>query len=189
MMDAAEAWNLRSTAEPVCSAADVAAAIRRVAHEITATLSAHYPLVLTVMGGGVVFTGQLLPLLDFPLAFDYLHVPRYRDALAGGTLQWKVLPGEAVAGRVVLVLDDILDEGHTLAAIRDRIVAAGAAGFYSAVLADKDIGRAKPIAADFVGVTVPDRFVFGVGMDVKGMWRNLPAIYAVKEEGRDSESK
>lgn len=181
-MDAAEAWNLRSTAEPVCSAADVAAAIRRVANEITATLSAHYPLVLTVMGGGVVFTGQLLPLLDFPLVFDYLHVSRYRDAFTGGTLQWKMLPGEAVAGRVVLVLDDILDEGHTLAAIRDRIVAAGAAGFYSAVLADKDIGRAKPIAADFVGVTVPDRFVFGVGMDVKGMWRNLPAIYAVKTE-------
>jgi hypoxanthine phosphoribosyltransferase len=180
-MDAVAAWSLRRSADPVCSAAEVAAAIRRVAGEITASLAGRYPLVLTVMGGGVVFTGQLLPLLDFPLVFDYLHVTRYRDALAGGTLQWKVMPGETVSGRVVLVLDDILDEGHTLAAIRDRIMAAGAAGFYSAVLADKDIGRAKPIAADFVGVTVPDRFVFGVGMDVKGMWRNLPAIYAVKD--------
>ena len=79
------------------------------------------------------------------------------------------------------VLDDILDEGHTLSAIRDRLLQQGATAFYSAVFADKAIGRKKPIEADFVGVTVPNRYVFGFGMDVEGAWRNLPAIYAVKE--------
>jgi len=79
------------------------------------------------------------------------------------------------------VLDDILDEGHTLAAVRERLLQQGASAFYSAVLADKNINRSKPIHADFVGVSVPDRYVFGFGMDVEGAWRNLPAIYAVKE--------
>ena len=139
------------------------------------------PLVLSVMGGGVVFTGQLLPLLHFPLEFDYIHVTRYRGGMQGGTIQWRVEPRQLLSGRVVLVLDDILDEGHTLAAIRERILQQGAAAFYSAVLADKAIGRDKPVRADFVGVSVPDRYVFGFGMDVEGAWRNLPAIYAVKD--------
>jgi hypoxanthine phosphoribosyltransferase len=81
---------------------------------------------------------------------------------------------------VILVLDDILDEGHTMAAIRDKLLAMGAAAFYCAVFADKAIGKEKPIGADFVGVTLPDRYVFGFGMDVQGAWRNLPAIYAIK---------
>jgi hypoxanthine phosphoribosyltransferase len=123
----------------------------------------------------------LLPLLGFPLDFDYLHVSRYGNKRLGGELHWKVAPRENVVGRVVLVLDDILDEGETLHAIRERVMELGAIGFYSAVLADKQNGRSKPIAADFVGLKVPDRFVFGYGMDIHGAWRNLPAIYAVRE--------
>jgi hypoxanthine phosphoribosyltransferase len=89
-------------------------------------------------------------------------------------------PGTSVSGRAVLVLDDILDEGKTLAAVREKLIAAGAREVYLAVLADKDIGRAKPVSADFVGVRLPDRYAFGCGMDVSGLWRNLPAIYALK---------
>ena len=89
--------------------------------------------------------------------------------------------GVSVAGRVVLVLDDILDEGHTLAAIREKMIEAGAQAFYSAVFAEKDTGREKPVAADFVGIHLPDRYVFGFGMDVHGFWRNLPAVYALKD--------
>jgi hypoxanthine phosphoribosyltransferase len=73
-----------------------------------------------------------------------------------------------------------LDEGHTLAAIRDRCLAEGATGFYSAVLLEKILPQEKPIAADFIGLQVPDRYVFGCGMDVNGLWRNLPAIYALR---------
>ena len=139
------------------------------------------PTVLSVMGGAVVFTGQLLPLLKFPLSFDYLHVSRYNDKTKGGKVDWKVVPHTSVKDRVVLVLDDILDEGITLASIRERIMESGAKAFYSAVFANKDIGKSKPIKANFVGVTLPDRYVFGFGMDIYGSWRNLPAIYAVKE--------
>jgi hypoxanthine phosphoribosyltransferase len=134
-----------------------------------------------VMGVAVVFTGQLLPMLDFPLDFDYLHVSRYGDEKQGGKLHWKVAPRENVTGRIVLVLDDILDEGETMHAIRQRVLELGASKFYSAVFTDKDIGKPKPIRADFVGMELPNRFVFGYGMDIHGAWRNLPAIYAVKE--------
>jgi len=128
----------------------------------------------------LLFTGQLLPQLAFPLDFDYLHVTRYGDVTTGGQLAWIVEPRASVAGRVVLVVDDILDQGVTMAAIVKRLREQGAAAVFSAVFADKDIGRAKPVAADFVGVHLPNRYVFGYGMDVKGAWRNLPAVYAVR---------
>lgn len=181
MRDLAQLWEVLKCADLVHSEDQLRAAVQRVAQEITAVLAERVPLVLSVMGGAVVFTGQLLPLLHFPLEFDYVHVTRYRGSMQGGNIQWKVEPRPLLAGRVVLVVDDILDEGHTMAAIRDRILQEGAAAFYSAVLADKDIGRDKPVRADFVGVTVPDRYVFGFGMDVESAWRNLPAIYAVKD--------
>ncbi|SFO04315.1 hypoxanthine-guanine phosphoribosyltransferase [Nitrosospira briensis] len=181
MLSSEEARKIFRTAEQIFSADVVSQTVKRMAMDITTLLSHQYPLVLSIMGGAVVFTGQLLPLLEFPLNFDYLHVSRYDNKTHGGKLNWTVLPRENVQNRVVLVLDDILDEGITLAAIRERVMNQGAAAFYSAVFADKDIGRSKPIRADFVGVVVPDRYVFGFGMDVRGAWRNLPAIYAVKE--------
>lgn len=175
-----KARDIFNTAEQVCSAVVVSEAVKRMALEISAMLSDKQPLVLSVMGGAVVFTGHLLPLLNFPLDFDYIHVSRYDDKTNGGEINWKIAPQENVKGRTVLVLDDILDEGQTLAAIRERILKAGAKSFLSAVLANKDTGKPKPIQADFVGVTVPNRYVFGYGMDVYGAWRNLPAIYALK---------
>ena len=175
-----EARKILDEADLLVSADESAAAVRRVAGEIGQRLSDSNPLVLAVMGGAVVFTGQLLPQLGFPLDFDYLHVTRYGDVTHGGKLQWIVEPRAPVAGRVVLVLDDILDEGVTLAAIAERLLAQGAREVLCAVFADKNLGRAKPISADFIGVQLPNRYVFGYGMDVKGAWRNLPAVYAVK---------
>lgn len=179
-MEPNAARELLAAADLLVPAQESALAVRRVADEITARLGERNPLVLAVMGGAVVFAGQLLPQLAFPLDFDYLHASRYGDVTTGGELAWRVEPRPEVGGRVVLVLDDILDEGITLAEIRKRLLALGAADVLAAVFADKDIGRAKPIAPDFVGVRLPNRFVFGFGMDVKGAWRNLPAVYAVK---------
>jgi hypoxanthine phosphoribosyltransferase len=177
-----QAWRILETADEVCSAECVTAEVARIAGEVTARLKNAHPLVLGVMRGSVMFAGHLLPQLRFPLHFDYLDVTRYGSKTVGGEITWKVSPGTAVEGRVVLVIDDILDEGHTLAAVRQKLLDAGATEFYSAVFAHKDLGRTKPITADFVGITVPNRYVFGFGMDVHGAWRNLPAIYAVKDE-------
>lgn len=167
-------------AELIHSAQVVSQTVQRLAADITQVLSHQQPLVLCVMGGAVVFTGQLLPLLRFPLDFDYLHLTRYDKALNGGEIHWQVEPREQLQDRIVLVLDDILDEGITLDAIRDKVLERGAKAFYSAVLAEKETGQSKPCCADFVGLSVPNRYVFGFGMDIQGAWRNLPAIYATK---------
>jgi hypoxanthine phosphoribosyltransferase len=169
-------------AELIIAPGEVRAALDRVSREITAVLADRRPLVLAVMRGGVVFAGQLLPMLPFQLDFDYVDATRYGDATRGGELQWRVDVPASVRGRVVLVLDDILDEGRTLAAIRGRLLAAGALQVLVAVFADKRLPRPKPVTADFAGVSVPDRYLFGFGMDVRGEWRNLPAVYALRED-------
>lgn len=175
-----DAKRVLADADLIYSASEVTGAIDRLATEITARIEDVHPLVLTVMGGGIVFAGQLLPCLPFPLEHDYLHVTRYGASTAGGELTWVVEPRAAVAGRVVLVLDDILDEGITLAAIKARLMAQGARECLVAVLTEKELPHAKPIQPDFVGLRLPNRYVFGCGMDVSGAWRNLPAIYAVR---------
>jgi hypoxanthine phosphoribosyltransferase len=119
-------------------------------------------------------------LLAFPLEFGAIEVTRYNNGIEGREIAWHLPPKDNVRGRTVLVLDDILDEGITLAAIRRKLLEMGAAHVYSAVFAEKDLGRGKPATADFIGITVPNRYVFGFGMDAYGLWRNLPAIYALK---------
>lgn len=162
--------------------AEVEAAIDRVAQQITAQLADLDPLVFCVMNGGLIFTGKLLPRLGFPLQVSYVHATRYQNRTAGGELFWKARPEVTLDGRVVLIVDDILDEGHTLHAIMDYCRAAGAASVYSAVLLDKQHQRkARPdYCADFVGLECVDRYVFGCGMDYQGYWRNAPGIYAVR---------
>jgi hypoxanthine phosphoribosyltransferase len=175
-----EARRLLEESDLVCSADEVRGSVGRMAREITERLGGEFPVVLSVMGGAAVFTGHLLPLLGFPLEFGAIEVTRYQGT-QGRDITWRLAPRDNVRGRIVLVLDDILDEGITLAAIRDRLVEMGAAKVWTAVFADKDIGRAKPIRADFVGCTVPNRYVFGFGMDAYGLWRNLPAVHALKD--------
>ncbi len=179
-----EAQRLLDGADVLFAPEAVREAVARMAGEITARLRDEFPVVLSVMGGAAVFTGQLLPQLAFPLEFGAIEVTRYGNEIQGREITWRLPPRDNVRGRTVLVVDDILDEGITLAAIHAKLMELGASRVLCAVFADKDIGRAKPAKADFVGVTVPNRYVFGFGMDAYGLWRNLPAVYALKDEAR-----
>jgi hypoxanthine phosphoribosyltransferase len=181
MPDPTTAWAFLEDSDLIASAAEVQAAVRRVATEIGEELSEKYPLVLAVMGGAVVFAGQILPLLRFPLDFDYVHASRYGAMTRGSKIEWRVRPPALVRGRTVLVLDDILDHGETMSAIRSGLLELGAQTVQCAVLVEKMLESAKPIKPDYVGLRIPDRFVFGCGMDAKGFWRNLPEIRAMKE--------
>jgi hypoxanthine phosphoribosyltransferase len=180
MPDLQASWAFLENSDPVSSAAEVEAAISRLAAEIQQQFRDRYPLVLVVMGGAVVFAGQLLPRLRLPLDLDYIHVSRYGAATKASGIDWRVEPPHSARGRAVLVLDDILDGGHTMCAIRDRLLALGASSFHCAVLVEKILQERKPIVADFVGLRIPDRFVFGCGMDAQGFWRNLPEIRAMR---------
>jgi hypoxanthine phosphoribosyltransferase len=181
MPEAEKAWAFLRDSELIASAAQVESAVRRVAAEIEQELGKTYPLVLAVMGGAVVFAGQILPLLRFPLDFDYIHASRYGVMTRGASIEWRVSPPQLAKGRAVLVLDDILDHGETMNAIRNRLLELGANSVHCAVLVEKMLAAPKPIKPDFVGLRIPDRFVFGCGMDAKGYWRNLPEIRAMKE--------
>jgi hypoxanthine phosphoribosyltransferase len=182
----ARARALLANATQIVSPEAVQAAVRHVADVLNERFGAPgnttFPLVLGVMGGAVVFTGTLLPQLAFPLEFDYIHVSRYGDDDRGGQVVWKVIPRQNVAGRTIVVVDDILDEGETLAHVKQRLLDMGAAEVVVAVFADKDLGRGKPIAADITGVTLPNAFVVGFGMDVYGYWRNLPGLWSIRQE-------
>jgi hypoxanthine phosphoribosyltransferase len=176
---------LLANAEEIVSADKVQAAVRHVADVLNQRFdkdeAGEFPLVLGVMGGAVVFTGHLLPQLSFPLEFDYIHVTRYGDLDRGGEVVWKVIPRQDVKGRTIIIVDDILDEGETLAHVKQRLLDMGAAEVILAVFADKELGKVKPVYADIVGLTVPNQFVVGFGMDAHGYWRNLPGLWVIRD--------
>jgi len=174
-----QAQNVLDNAELLFNTEDVEAAITSMALAITAELTNSNPLVVPVMNGGLVLGGKLIPQLNFPLQMDYIHATRYRGKTSGSELHWLKKP-ETLTDRVVLLIDDILDEGITLAAIVEYCYAAGAKKVLTAVLAEKIIEQDKPIEhADFTGLHVPNRYVFGYGMDYHEYHRNLSGIYAV----------
>ncbi|MEW9899643.1 hypoxanthine-guanine phosphoribosyltransferase [Chitinivorax sp. PXF-14] len=160
----------------------IEAALDNMAEAITARLARANPLVYCVMNGGLIVAGRLLAKLNFPLEVAYLHATRYGHELSGTLLDWRVRPTQDLRGRSVLVIDDILDVGTTLAAVIDHCYEEGAKDVLSAVLVNKlhDRKARADFKADFVGVDVEDRFLFGCGMDYKGYWRNAPGIYAIK---------
>lgn len=160
---------------------DVEAALDKMAKDITQQLADKNPLVLCVINGGIIATGKLLPRLNFPLTLDSIHASRYRNQTSGSDIHWLFKPTTPLKDRTVLIVDDILDEGHTLKALVDWCHQQAAASVYSAVLLDKDLDCEKPIQADFVGLQVANHYLFGYGMDYKGYLRNATGIYACKE--------
>lgn len=163
---------------------EVEAALDRMAINIHEKLHDKNPVLICVMIGGLVPMGNLLPRLDFPLEVDYVHATRYRGETTGGDLHWKVRPSLDLKDRTVLVVDDILDGGVTLAAILDEIHKLGAKEVYSAVLVDKHHKRVENGLkdADFVGLKVDDHYIFGYGMDYHEYLRNAPGIFIVSPE-------
>lgn len=175
-----ECRQVREEADCLFSKDEMLLEISKLAKEITDELSETNPIVIGIMNGGMIPMGLLIPELDFPLQIDYLHATRYRDKTRGGQLHWLASPKISLQDRTVLLVDDIHDEGMTLEAIKTYCEKEGAKKVYSAVLVNKIHERKKNTVADFVALDIPDRYVFGFGMDYKGLLRNAPGIYAVK---------
>jgi hypoxanthine phosphoribosyltransferase len=179
-ISADEAHKVWMEADCLFEQAEVEQAIGVMAAEINLKLNGRNPLIITVMSGAVVLAGKLLTHLNFPLEHDYIHVTRYRGETSGDKLSWLVKPQATLAGRDILILDDILDEGPTLKAIIAYCHEMGAKQVHSAVLVLKKHDRNVGVKADFVGIEAPDRYLFGYGMDYKEYLRNAAGIYAVK---------
>ncbi len=172
---------IQKTADLLFSEQEVEDALDKMAAQINGLLAELNPLVLCVMNGGIVVAGKLITRLTFPLTIDAINASRYHNQTAGGSIKWVLKPSTPLKDRTILIIDDILDEGITLAAIRDYLLEQGVMAIYIAVLMDKNLGHNKPIAADFIGLNVENRYLFGYGMDYKGYLRNAPGIYACKE--------
>ncbi|WP_133492478.1 hypoxanthine-guanine phosphoribosyltransferase [Alcanivorax sp. 24] len=178
-----ELMQVRRDARQLHSQDQVEAAIGKLAIQLTEDYSERFPLFVTIMNGGMIFAGHLLTRLDFPLEMDYLHASRYLGDTRGGEVEWIVTPGASLSGRDVIILDDILDVGSTLLAIVDACHAQGATSVKTCVLVDKVHDRkARPgLKADYTALEAEDFYLFGMGMDYKGYWRNAPGIFAVEE--------
>jgi hypoxanthine phosphoribosyltransferase len=168
-------------AKLIFDAATIAAALDTLAAQLEARLRNQYPLMLCVMNGGMIFTGHLLTRMGIDLQIDYLHATRYRNQTRGSDeLNWLVAPRISLTDRCVVVLDDILDEGKTLEALIAYCKQQGAREVISAVLLEKHHDRRVPnLSCDFSALAVADHYVFGFGMDYKGRYRHLNAIYAI----------
>lgn len=177
-----EIVKISQNAELLYSETEVEAALQTMAEQINLKLSDANPVLLCVMNGGIITAGKLMPLLTFPLTLDAINASRYQNQTAGGEIKWLVKPETNLSGRTVLLVDDILDEGHTLKSLIDYCLQQGAAQVFSAVLVEKRIAKAKPVEADFIGLQVEDRYIFGYGMDYKGYLRNAAGIFACAEE-------
>lgn len=158
-------------------------ALDLMAAEVSADLRDLNPLVLTVMQGGLIFSGHMLTRLSFPLEVDYVHASRYRGEREGGGLRWLARPASSLEGRHVLLLDDIFDQGFTLEAIAEDCMTQGAASVRSSVLLSKR--HERPMAnyqPEYSALEVDDWYVYGFGMDFEHQLRNLNAIYAYHPE-------
>ena len=172
----------RRRAELVVDAEAVTRAIDRTAVRVALALKHANPLVLCVMNGGLVYCGRLLGRLHFPLELAYAHIARYGEFTSGGSLTWVARPQQSVAGRQVLVVDDVLDQGDSLRAVLRWLSSEGAARVWTTVLVRKKTPTNEGIDIDFTGLECPDRYLFGCGMDYRNYWRNLPAIYALPRD-------
>ncbi|MBL4762453.1 MAG: hypoxanthine-guanine phosphoribosyltransferase [Gammaproteobacteria bacterium] len=179
--DLHEALEVKRRAICLHSAEEIEQAYQRLAAEISAQLAEKDPIVLCIMNGGLMPTAALLNHMHIPIELDYLHATRYRNELQGGEdIHWLAYPQLNLKDRVVLIVDDIFDEGHTMLAVKKYCQQQGASEVLVAVLVNKKHARkVKDIEPDFIGLHAEDKFLFGAGMDYMGHFRNLPEIYAV----------
>lgn len=181
MLSTDEVRKIYHEAEKLHSNEEVQAALDSMASDIERDFADKLPVVLPVMAGAVIITGHLMTRLSFPLEINYIHATRYANDTKGGDISWMAKPTVDLKGRAVIILDDILDEGLTLAEIVNYCKEAGASEVACAVLINKKHDRKNgEIEADYVGLEIEDRYIFGYGMDYKGFLRNADGIYAVK---------
>lgn len=162
---------------------EVSAAVQKMADEINEFYGDESLIMISVLTGAIIPAAWLATKLKMPIQMDFVHATRYRGGLYGAELEYRVPPRLDLAGKNVLIVDDIFDEGNTLAAIKGSVEKRKAASVKMAVLVRKDHDRGLPRDyVDFIGLDVPDVYVFGCGMDVYEEWRHLDEILVLEQD-------
>lgn len=169
-------------AKKIISSAEVEQAIAKIAAQLQPIVDEGKCVLLGVMLGAMLPLTRLSQLLHGDFMLDTCHATRYQSGLSGKELSWLKQPSVDLTDCTVIVVDDIFDQGITLEAVVAAATSNQAKRVYSAVLAsklhDRQLSDYRP---DFCALTVPDRYVFGCGMDYRGHWRHLPDIYALRD--------
>ena len=161
----------------------IVAGIQRVAAEVTRAYRGRPFTVVGVLKGSCVFASDLIRRIPIPLELAFVCASSYRGGSEPGRLEVDFLPQESeIAGRNLLLVDDILDSGRTLLRLREDLRRRGASDVRSCVFLDKPSRRAVPLTPDFRCFEVEDVFVVGYGLDYAGQYRNLPFVGALKPE-------
>jgi len=162
----------------------IQSALDSLANKLTQDYSDKRPIFLVVMNGGLILAGQLLTRLNFVSQLDYCHTTRYRGKTQGGQIEWLAEPHLNFKGRHLIIVDDILDEGHTLQAVIENCQQRGAASVKTLVLVEKLHQRKakKNLRADYSELQCPDQYIFGFGMDYDHYWRNSDQIYILSQQ-------
>jgi hypoxanthine phosphoribosyltransferase len=157
--------------------------IDRVAAELTARYSGRELMVVAVLKGSCVFASDLIRRMPIQLELGFVSAASYGDGTRPGELALNFFPAEGeIAGRDLLLVDDILDSGRTLSALVREMRARGARDVKTCVFLDKPARRAVPFQPDFKAFEIEDLFVVGYGLDFAGRYRNLPYVAALKRE-------
>ena len=160
---------------------EVAAAVQKMADEINEFYAGAPIILVSVLTGAIIPVAWLVTKLKMPVQMDFVHATRYRGGLYGAELEYRVPPRLELEGKNVLIVDDIFDEGHTLAAIKGSVEKRKAGTVKMAALVRKDHDRGlQRDYVDFVGLDVPDVYVFGCGMDAYEEWRHLDEILVLE---------
>jgi len=161
---------------------EVSAAVQKMADEINEFYAGESIIMISVLTGAIIPAAWLATKLTMPMQMDFVHATRYRGGLYGAELEYRVPPRLDLEGKRILIVDDIFDEGHTLAAIKGSVEKRKAGSVKMAALVRKDHDRGLPRDyVDFVGLDVPDVYVFGCGMDAYEEWRHLDEILVLGE--------
>jgi hypoxanthine phosphoribosyltransferase len=162
---------------------EVMATVQSMADEINEFYDDQPLILLSILTGAIIPAAWLATRLTMPLQMDFVHATRYRGGLYGAELEYRVPPRLDLEGKHVLIVDDIFDEGHTLAAIKGSVEKRKAGSVKMAALVRKihDRGLSRDYI-DFSGLDVPDVYVFGCGMDAYEEWRHLDEILVLEED-------
>ncbi len=169
-------------AEILVSEEQLRDSVQRIAAEVTEEYAGKSPLIVGVLVGAFVFMADLVRVLDFELEVQFMAASSYGEGTEAGVLEiTRDLP-EEIAGRHILLVDDLLDTGHTLSRLSELLMARGAASVKTCCILDKPSRREVPFEADFVGLEIPDQFVVGYGLDYAHSYRNLPYVGVLRSE-------
>ena len=173
---------MNDTSEVLITHDEIMEMLDRVAAEINRDYAGRPLVVVGILTGAFIFCSDLVRRLEMPVIVDFMQVSSYVGEVSTGVLKIKKDMSYDIAGKDVLIVEDIVDTGRTLALLKEQLLKRGPASLKICTAFDKPDRRVTELKPDYNGITVPDKFIVGYGLDLDGEYRNYDDIRVVKQE-------